>query len=330
MATLRKKQSGLSLVELMISMLLSLILAGAIVSVFVNNNESFSQDENLLNMQDDARHALRQLAFDISMAGHYADLVIPGAVTPDAGLALTTDCGPVGEANWMYRTTDAATGESLSITSVDNATDAEAQAAHSCIAGGEVEPGTDIVTIKRVVGGSTAALRNGGIYLRTNGTQGLLFRNPMPGAPTITVAAPNADWEYRPAIYYIRSFENVVDDGIPTLCRKILAGAGPAMTTECIAAGIENLQVEYGIDTTEDGQPNVFLSDPTLTQIQDVVTARIHLLARTTDIDTRYRNTKTFSMGNAPDYTPDDSFHRRIFSTTVSIQNIRSMNLMGF
>ena len=102
------------------------------------------------------------------------------------------------------------------------------------------------------------------------------------------------------------------------------------MTTECIATGIENLQIEYGIDTSSDGQPNVYVPNPTLAQVQDVVNARIFILARTADIDTRYTNTKTFSISNSPAYTPDDSFHRRVFSTSVSIQNIRSMNMMGF
>jgi hypothetical protein len=54
------------------------------------------------------------------------------------------------------------------------------------------------------------------------------------------------------------------------------------------------------------------------------------LLARTTEIDTRYANQKTFSLSNSPDYSPADTFHRRVFSTTVAVQNIRSMNMMGF
>jgi type IV pilus assembly protein PilW len=165
--------------------------------------------------------------------------------------------------------------------------------------------------------------------LRTNGTVGLLYREPTV-APAIVVAPPNADWEFRPSIYYIRQFADAPGDGIPTLCRKTLAGAGPSMTTECLATGIENLQLEYGIDTTSDGQPNVFLPNPTLAQIQDVVSARIFVLARTTDTDTRYTNAKTFSISNSPNYAPTDSFHRRVFSTSVSIQNIRSMNMMGF
>jgi type IV pilus assembly protein PilW len=323
-----KYQAGVTMVELMVAMLLSVMLGGAVISVFVNSTQNFNQDENILGMQDDARHALRQISFDVSMAGHYADLVVPSVVTPDPSLVIGTDCGPAGQLNWMYRTVDAGTGDSLSITALDNATGAQVVAAHSCFLAGELLPGTDVVAIKRVVGGA-AVPTNGGIYLRTNGTVGLLYREPAV-APAIVVAPPNADWEFRPSIYYIRQFADVPGDGIPTLCRKTLAGAGPSMTTECLATGIENLQLEYGIDTTSDGQPNVFLSNPSLAQIQDVVSARIFVLARTTEIDVRYTNAKTFSISNSPDYAPNDSFHRRVFSTSVSIQNIRSMNMMGF
>jgi type IV pilus assembly protein PilW len=323
-------QSGMTLVELMIAMALSLVLSGAIISVFVNNSHSFNQDENVLRLQDDARHALREVAFEISMAGHYAELLVPDAVTPDGDITIGTDCGPAGELNWMYRMTEAGSDNTLSITAMDNVTNGQVGDAHSCFSAGEVLEGTDVVVIKRVAGAEAAATTNGRIYLRTNGTVGLLYQAPMPGTPSIPVPAPRADWEYRPSIFYIRQFANTAGDGIPTLCKKVLQGAAPNMTTECLATGIENLQMEYGIDTTEDGNPNMYVPDPTLIQMQSVVSARISLLARTTEIDTRYTNEKTFSISNAPDYTPDDSFHRRVFSTTVSIQNIRSFRMMGY
>jgi len=326
----KKHQAGFSVVEVMIAMLLSMALAGAIISVFVNNSYSFKQDENIGRMQDDARFALREIAFDISMAGHYADLHIPSSVSYDGDLAIGTDCGPVGEANWMYRATEAGTGNSLSIMAIDNATNAAVTAAHSCFIGGELQDGTDVVAIKRVAGAEATALSANGAYLRTNGTVGVMFSGVAPTAPPLVVAAPRADWAFRPSIYYIRQFANTPGDNIPTLCRKALSGGGPSMTTECLATGIENLQIEYGIDTSEDGHPNVYLTNPTLAQMQDVVAARIFLIARTTDNDTRYVNTKTYSISNAPDLVPGDSFHRRVFSTSVSIQNIRAMNMMGF
>ncbi len=326
----RKRQSGFSIVELMIAMLLSMTLAGAIIAVFVNNSYSFNQDENVGRMQDDARHALRELAFDLSMAGHYADLHIPGAVAYDGDLAIGTDCGPAGDVNWMYQTTEAGTGNSLSVMAIDNATNADVAAAHSCFTAGELLEGTDVVAIKRVAGAEANVLSANGAYLRTNGTVGVMFSGAVPTNPPVAVAAPRADWAFRPSIYYIRQFANAPGDGIPTLCRKALSGAGPSMTTECIATGIENLQIEYGIDTTGNGQPNTYLTNPTLTQMQGVVAARIFIIGRTTEIDTRYTNTKTYSISNAPDLVPNDTFHRRVFSTSVSIQNIRTINMMGF
>lgn len=323
-----KHQRGLSLIELMIAMVLSLVLSAAVMTVFANNRHSFNQDANVQRMQDDARHALRELTFDISMAGHYGDLLVPDAVTPDAGLTLTTDCGPVGAPEWMYQTVDAGTGNSLSIVALDNATAAQAAANFTCIGGGEFRAGTDVVAIKRVAGARAGAVTNGAVYLRTNGTVGLLFEEPA-AAPTVNVPLPRAEWEYRPAIYYIRNFAYEVGDGIPTLCKKALGGAAPGMMTECLAAGIEDMQVEYGIDVDDDGYANVYMPAPTLDDLQNVVSARVSLLARTTDIDTRYENDKTYTLSNGQPYSPDDSFHRRVVSTTVSIQNIRSLNAMG-
>lgn len=326
----RTQQRGLGLVELMIAMLLSLLLSVAVISVFSANSKSFKQDENVLRMQDDARHALRELAFELSMAGHYADLLLPSSVTPDDSLTLGTDCGPIGVDDWVYQTVTAGTGRALSVVAVDNASTGEATANFSCIDASEFQDGTDIVAVKRVAGIRTTAPLNGHVYLKTNGTVGLLYQQPITGTPVINVPAPSADWEYRPSVYYIRNYANVAGDGIPTLCRKTLGGIVPRMMTECLAAGIENLQLEYGIDTSDDGNANVFLADPTNEQLQDVVSARIFILARTLTEDQQYDNEKNYRVSNAVPFVPNDGFRRRVESVTVTIQNIRSLNAMGF
>jgi len=323
------RQTGLSLIELMIAMALAMVLSAAVITVFANNRHGYNQGENVQRMQDDARHALREITFELSMAGHYGDLLIPASVIPDGGLTLTKDCGPVGSPEWMYQTMQPGTDQFLSVLALDNATPASAAANFSCITGSEFQTGTDIVSIKRVAGRRATTLTNGQVYLRTNGTVGLLYKEPLTGAPAIPVPAPNSAWEYRPSIYFIRTYANTPGDGIPTLCKKVLRGTNPGMTTECIATGIENLQVEYGIDTTDDGFANVYMPSPSLANMQSIVSARVSLLARTTAIDTRYANDKTFNLSNAPAYSPNDSFHRRVVSTTVSIQNIRSLNAMG-
>lgn len=320
----------MTMVELLVAMLLAIILGAAIVTAFAANSHSFNQDENVLRMQDDARHALRELSFAVSMAGHYGELLVPAAITNDDNLTVGTDCGAAGVVEWVYRTVTPGTTNSLSVTIVDNATAAQANASHSCIQTSEFEAGTDVISIKRVSGARSGATTAGRVYLRTNGTVGLLYKAPAPVTPDVDIPLPRTEWEYRPSIFFIRNYANVPGDELPTLCKKVLRGNSPGMITECLATGIENLQIEYGIDTNGDSNPNLYLSNPTAAQMQGVVSARIFLLARTTDFDLRYDNDKTYNISNAPAFQPDDSFHRRVFSTTVTIQNIRSLSAMGF
>jgi len=321
---------GFTIVELLIAMLLGLLMGAAIISVFVYNSHSFDRDESLQRMQDDARQAIRELTTDLSMAGYLADLMLPAAVTPDGSLAVGTDCGPAAAVDWIYQAVTPGTTESVTVTMVDNATGATANAAFSCIAAADILPGTDVIAIKRVAGAETLApVAADTVYLRTNGILGLLYHEPAVLPPAVAVPAPFKEWEYRPSIYYIRNFAIAPGDGIPTLCRKILEfGALPTMATECLAQGIENLQVEYGLDTSGDGAANVYIANPTQAQLQNMVSARIYVLARTADPDIKYTNTKTYSISNAPAYTPADNFYRRVFSITIGMHNLKTLSAL--
>jgi len=319
--------NGFTLVELMIAMVLGVLLAGGVLSLFVSGVQSFRLDENVARMQDEARFAISELSRDLRMAGYLAEPLIPAAITPVGGLAAGVDCGN-GQANWILSLTDAVTGETNTLTSVDNATGAAANAAYSCINAGEIVGDTDVVGIKRLAGDAVpvASLQANTIYVRSNGSQGVFYQAPL-GIP---FPLPLNDWEYRPQIYYIRNFTNVGGDGIPSLCRKVMTfGAPTGMTTECIAQGIEDLQIEYGLDTDGSGSANRYLPNPTLTELQQVVSARVFILARTLDADQSYKDNRTYSLSNANAYKPNDAFHRRLYTVTVPINNIRNRVKLG-
>ena len=135
-----RTQNGFSLVELMIAMTLGLVLTGGLISIFINNRHSFDRDDVILSMQDDARHAIRELVNDLTMAGLWADLILPASIVPDTSLAVGIDCGPVAAADWIYRAVIPGTSQSESLTMVDNATVASANASFSCL-GAEIVPG---------------------------------------------------------------------------------------------------------------------------------------------------------------------------------------------
>jgi type IV pilus assembly protein PilW len=284
-------------------------------------------DENVARMQDQARFAMDQLTLDLRMAGFVAEPLSPAAVTLDGSVAIADGCGPAGEDDWLVRVTDAGTGENNTLTGIDNATGAEAAAAYGCIDSAEVRAGSDVVAIKRAAGRVVplADIQADRVYLEATGTVALLFMEPA-AAP---LAGPTDIREYRPQIYYIRNFGQVAGDGIPTLCRKGLGSGVPApVETECIAQGIEDLQVSYGIDLDNDGAANQYLDDPTLAELQNVVSVRITLLARTVTADRKYTDTRTYEVGNAADYTPNDAFHRRLYTVTVGVRNLRNFQRM--
>jgi hypothetical protein len=172
-----------------------------------------------------------------------------------------------------------------------------------------------------------ADVQAGHIYLHSNGSIGILYLEG-PGAGAVP---PPAEYrEYRPRIYYIRNYSNAPGDGMPSLCRKELGVGNPTpITTDCVASGIEDLQVEYGLDTDGDGTVNQYLPDPTLADLQDITAVRVTLVARTMEEDRGYTDDRTYTVGNAPARTPSDHFHRRVYSTTVTVHNIRNLRRMA-
>ena len=321
-------QHGFTLVELMIAMVLGLLLMGALLSMLGQARNSFRLDESYASMQDESRFAVRELSDDLRMAGYVTSVLMPDNVNIDASTALIVDCVDGGGDPWAISLQEPGTGEDTFLMALDNTTGAAAAAQFSCLTASQVVAGTDIVAIKRAAGSTTATadLAAGDIAIRTNGTVASLFVEPI----TTPLAGPFQNWLYAPVIYFIRNFAQTAGDGIPALCRMFLqTGAPPTMQTECIAEGIENLQIEYGVDINGDGAINSYVTNPTQAQLEQTISIRFFLLARTTDPDRAVDNTKTYAISNAADFVPNDNFHRRVFATTVSVANARNRILLG-
>lgn len=64
------RQSGLSLVELLVAMAISLVLIGGIYQVFFGSTTTYSVNENISRLQENARFALSFLERDVRQAGY--------------------------------------------------------------------------------------------------------------------------------------------------------------------------------------------------------------------------------------------------------------------
>lgn len=321
----RPSQDGLTLIELMIAMTLGLVLIGGAITLFAQVKRSYSENERILRMQDDARFALGELARDLASVSFWAEVGDRGSIVNDASLTLATDCGAAG-APWAYDLAD-------QLSAVDNATGAVAAARYDCIDAAVVQPDSDIIALKRTAGNPMPLpLDPGAVYVRSNGVVAMLFQHPPAVPPAVAVPVPASDWAYVPSIWYVRSHADEGDtaDGIPTLCRKRLDDSGvPAMIDECIARGVESLQLEFGLDVDGDGSANRYVDDPTAAQLLRIVTIRASLLVRSVTPQPGYSNEKLYRVANLPDYRPADSYYRRVYTATVNTRNLRNQVRLG-
>lgn len=340
---MKKANLGLSLVELMIAMLVGLILVGGVVTLFIETSANIKKTEQVSALTSEGQFALSVLAHDLAMAGFWghafdpADVDFHPSVFNDTspGSTVGTDCGAAvkvsvnGAADqnlaWAYNVF-------LPIEQYDDADGGET-AVFTCLA--DVQTGTDIIAIRRVAGRSVdpsdaSEHEDDAVYLRANRTLGGLFRadvtnltiaaNPAPGA-TFPTSSDTVDWEYRPMVYFVRNYSRVSGDGIPTLCHKVFTAEDPNnFESECIAEGVEDMQLQFGIDTDRDGTVNYFDPDPDATEITQVAAVRIHLLVRATRMHARFSNNNSYVMGDKT-VTVNDNYFRELFTQTVPIRN---------
>ena len=202
------------------------------------------------------------------------------------------------------------------------------------------KPGTDLLNVgyadtNRI---ATSALASGVAYLRTSLAGGAFFvgtgPNSLPDMPLI----PGWDYDEKSSnhavvsrVYYVSDYAYVPGDGIPSLRRTDLA-AGPTVNSELLVPGVEDFQLEYGVDigingvqgSDRDGQIDAYVKASSVVNWSlDIVTVRIWLLLRAAhrDEDGLYLETETFNMGGKAVVTPGDGYARSLVSSVVKMRN---------
>jgi hypothetical protein len=354
-AAVRSRQRGLSLIELMISITLGLLILVAMIAVFGQNSRSFRQNDAVSEMQDSARFALDSISRDLSMAGYLGGVYSAANILPSYGntgsstaqsTPLQLDCGSADAYTGIYWFLQAATRVEFQ----DNTVGTSSGSQFPCLS--NVQPNTDVVAIRRAAGQSHYDLSSGSssspvlasytYYLQSNGTNATLIYSGnlgTSGSYTLTSTAvpqlaPMSFFKWVPRLYFIQNYSHTVGDGIPALCRmELQAVATPTFAAECLADGVQNLQIEWGLDTNNDCVPDTYTSTPTAGtaatksspaiagQLAQAVTARIWLLVRASKPEAGFTDTKTYTLGNYTVPATNDSYRRRVYTTTVQLRN---------
>ncbi|MEM7563688.1 MAG: PilW family protein [Pseudomonadota bacterium] len=323
-----KKQAGISLVEILVALVISLFLLGGIIQVYMGNKTTFSFTNAIAEVQENGRFALDTISQDLRLAGEWGciaydpddtsninDTLNAGTVpgydtdfhdflgeegiegTNNAGLngsdTITIRGGKPGQANIEnpFRT---ATTQELITTPVSNISAGDIVLVARCGANDLLIPfEADILRVTSILPFSGNSQRQ--ITLSANKSQQFENDATLIELQTVTYSIANGA------------------NGEPSLFRTEFGVA------QELVEGIERMQIWYGIDTDNDQFPNQYVDSTAVVDFDDVVAVRVNLLARSIeDFVTDAAQRFTF---DGTTITPTDRRIRQEFTTTIALRN---------
>lgn len=334
----RTWQRAFSLVELMVALAIASILLGALAVMFVNMSNARNDIDRTSRQVESGRYAMQILSDEIRHAGYYGVL----ANAPSLGASVTAlpdacDTSTAGVQAAIGLPLQAYAGA----TSAANL-DAPKLACINAAAG--YKPGTAVLVVRRISTAPPGALTAGSFNLQTSGCPGDLVRyvldtssnagnfilhtNTSPGCFPITTAPVAPISPYFTRIFFVSTCSDADcsvggANNVPTLKRMDI-NPGAVSAPVALVDGIENLQFDFGIDTTApgNGSPDVYKNMPlTLAEWQNVMTAHIYVLARNLDPSSGFTDTKSYALGPVTVAAQNDSYRRHAYTQLVRLNN---------
>lgn len=297
-----KSQRGLTLIELMIAIVLGLFLTAGLIQLFVNSNQSYRVQENLSRLQENGRFAMEFMSRDLRSAGYWGCIkdptIIKNISSPDFNHFTDAVLG----------TNDDGLNGSDSITI--------SGAASSKIF---VEDPTSTTSLK--VTDDSGLSKNNVVLVSDGCFDGDIVKitnDPKQDNDNLTLdPALSKLYEIKTQVFQARVVTYSISDGqnkLPALFRSV-----NGVNNELIE-GIENMQILYGEDTDnlgdpDYGSPNYYVPanevDGGSGHMDKVVSIRISLVAATLDDNLAIKDTDP----------PTDRRIRRVFTSTIALRN---------
>ncbi len=337
MMNLYRKQHGLSMIELMVAMALSLILMAGVLQIFISNKKSFEITRDLSDVQENGRLGLTFIGESIRNADHWGALE-GGDLSNGASVDSVTS-GTCNSA-WILDSEVAIQGfeggATAPVDCIQNAID-------------NYVPDTDVLVLRYadgrsmvpetdVAGLATAGANN--VYVRVlTAEQGRIFNGSDAANAVTAIPADVAvlTFPFITELYYVRrcSIRNgaVCDDDLdntPSLVRMTLNAN--SFQEQTLVEGVEQLQFEYGVDTDDVDKALIVDSFVTaddaqfgdITGWEDVLSVRMSLVARATQLDIQVDDGKTYELAGSFDHTAASAlrqFRRKQYNREINLRN---------
>lgn len=316
----RHPEAGFSLIEVMSALVILAIAMTAVFATFISQQKSFTVQSRVAEMQQNLRQAVEYMSRDIRMAGYgipdnvtIPNTLIPSGVTSIRSLyAIDNTTGPDqiyilyffdmdNNQRSTWNTTAMASGAGT--VTVDNT------GGFLPAPAGELVIVTDLVKAQlfQTVSKTATTLNFGGTRYPGAASGAYAAGSPPPAPSTVAKA--------RFVRYYI---DNTTDPAHPTLMVDRMGGA----SAQPVADDIEDMQFEYGIDTSTptDGHVDSWIPNPTFAQMAQVRQVRLRIIARSRLPEPGWSETRT-ALGNHPAGTTPDGYRRRTYDIVIDVRN---------
>lgn len=332
----RGRHAGVGMIEVLIALFIGTILIAGVVQLFIGSRRTYQMNEEMSRLQENGRFAIMQMARDIRMTGYQGcghrrsetmSVNIIASDAPDDVASFFTDDVIEGEndvgGNHALDAREGTDTLRVRFARPDAPRLAEQPAPNNAnvkvinnrpdIQQGDIAFVSDCVTAD--------AFRVTNVVSSAGGNTEVTVTHGMAGNTDNRLSKPyGADallMLFTSREYFVRDTDTVGLDGQPVyaLYRQTL-DAPP----ERLVDGVENLQVLYGEDITNNGFVDRF-RDASSANMRDVIAVRIALLASASAPVKDEAETRTYDLLGT-DVTPDaDRRLRMVFNATITLRN---------
>lgn len=305
----RLRSRGVSLIELLVALTIGIVIVLGATQVYVDSRNAYGVNETASRLQESARFAISVIEPDIRLANYWGlvkgfQWVEGRALQTDAAAAVasgddTNICG-----------TNFAVDLSRNIQGDNNSFTLSGSRTSECN-GYNSQPvaSADTLTVRRAASTTSVAADNT-LQICSTRTMAYLFSD---GATTCPAAPEGRINDLSVNAYYIAR-DSEGQTGVPSLRRYSLQPGGanePTFEDLEIISGIEDMQVQFGIDTTGstgNGVQRYINPGAAVPANSQIVAVRIWLLIRSDSPELGFVDGNVYEYGDrssANGYTSD-------------------------
>lgn len=312
---MKHQQHGFTLVELLITMLLSSLLIAAVSHVFMQSRNSFTKQQSLSSIVEDGRYAIEMMAQEFRRAGFLAN-----PRRTDAGFAkaniFAADPNPAGS-GIAFLSQEYIRG-SFSAAGINSTNDI-----NHVVFRYQLDPGgtcSDPVYIVKA-----ECLEVGNVWT-PSGTDLDSGNSPC----SAQVSDENGVTPGSAYIKTISFFVNNTGNGPTLSCRaeSRLKNNGTIIDNNGnnsipLVSNVEALYVLYGEDTDNNNSANRYVTADSVVNWNNVVSVRLYLVLMSNEKNVATGSTSTYTIDGTTYNVlkPNDKRLYRVFTTTVAFRN---------